>query len=189
MTEYCQNDPRWKDRKIANTKLTMGHYGCYISAIAYFTGKTPGEVLGILNRNKCFTLKGLLDNQQSAKVLGMTYHYLDVNPGAPCVCETNHYKPTGVPQHFFVWLNDGEGNILDPLDGEIKKCRYKIVSYRLWVPTSPEFRAVNVNYTPELMAKKQKYCFSMGLVCSNCKNSWCKEAQEKLKNGGELVGK
>ncbi len=179
MITYWQKDPQWKDLTIGDTKLTLEKYGCYICAIAFMKGQSPDVVLEILNRNHCFTISGKLDNYQAAKALGMTYNYMTVNPDHACVVETNQFKGNGYPQHFFVWLNDGEGNIMDPLDGEIKKCQYNMVSYRIWEPTPPEFRSVIDNYTPEQMEKKKTYCYSIGITCSTCNNNWCKNHKTK----------
>lgn len=131
MLSFSQKDERWKDLKIGLTNNTLEKYGCYIVSLAMYTEKPPYILLDILNTNSCFVEGGLLLNTKAAAILNMTYKYSLDKPDFDCIAETNHYRSSGYPQHFFVLLKDGK--IIDPLDGETKENPYHIVSYRLWI--------------------------------------------------------
>jgi hypothetical protein len=128
---YKQSDSKWGYLTIGKSKLTLTKDGCYICSLAMLDGRTPDIILGILNRNNAFRSDGALLNDIAAKLLNRTYKYSTNNPNKICICETNHFKNEGYPQHFFVWLNDGN-KINDPLDGKIKNNIYNVVSYRLF---------------------------------------------------------
>ena len=108
----------------------MKSSGCYVCSISMLLRKIPSIVLEILNKNDCFTSEGALLNDKAANVLGMIYSKVYENPNKVCIAETDSNAQYGVPQHFFVWLNNGY--IVDPLDGLIKLNKYHVVSYRLW---------------------------------------------------------
>lgn len=130
MIPYSQKNKKWANRKMGDTHCRMKRYGCFVTALAIVDGRTPDKVLDILNRSNCFTSEGELLSETAAKVLGLEYHGVEEEyPGRACIAETADYANVGVPQHFFVWI--GNGNIIDPLDGKIKKECYNVVTYRL----------------------------------------------------------
>jgi len=136
MRNWCQKDGRWKDLKIGNTDLTMENYGCLITSLAILDGRTPKEILEILNRSSAFNDKGMLYSDIASKALGFSYKGKHKeSPKYECVAETNHWAYLRIPQHFFVWNPDG--TIVDPLDGQMKTNNYEVVSYRLFKKKSP----------------------------------------------------
>lgn len=88
--------------------------------------------------NKQFIQDGVYQNgcmisdDLAAKSLGVEFDGRTTTmPTFMCIAETDNYKSSGVPQHFFVWL--GQGNmIMDPLTGTIKTNNYHIISFRLF---------------------------------------------------------
>ena len=150
---YSQKDKRWKRLKIEPAGLMLKKYGCYVVSIAMVLEKTPDIVLDILNKNKCFTDKGLLLNEKAAQVLDLNYFGVSKIPpkNKPCITETNYFESNGIPQHFFVYLGSAADNlvvkIIDPLSGEEKDNPYHIVSYRLWEKPAP--------LPPDVVEKKE----------------------------------
>lgn len=126
MINWAQTDSRWASLGMGNT---LGKSGCYVVSLSMILGKTPDNILHILNANDCFN-NGALLNDKAAKVLGLTYKWLppDAVVSYPIIAETNHYADKGFPQHFYVLLSDG--NIVDPLTGLTTPNPYNVVSYR-----------------------------------------------------------
>lgn len=132
---YSQKDPRWKDRTINYTKLTMKNYGCFIVSLAILDGRSPDLVLTILTAKNCFTPQGLLISKKAAEALDIEYDGIagsEDKPNHICIAETHQFRWMGYAQHFFVWKPDGY--IIDPLDGKEKMNRYRVASYRLFYP-------------------------------------------------------
>ena len=135
VVSYSQIDKKWANKFIGNTNLTFKKYACFITSIAMLDGRTPLEINKILTDGKAINKDGLLFPAKAADLLGMTYSYKKSNDVFPCICETNHYRKLGIPQHFFTML-DGI-KIIDPLGGIKINNPYKIVSYRLFTKDVP----------------------------------------------------
>jgi len=117
---------------MGNSNTTIGRSGCFITSLAMFCGKTPNVVNSLLTKGGGYSSGGLLNSDKAAAILGLPYHgRTGIKQSTLCIAETDHFAPK-VPQHFFVWL--GDGNIIDSLDGKKKKNPYHIVSYRLFQP-------------------------------------------------------
>jgi len=133
LTAFNQKDERWKDLKISGTDLTLEKAGCLIVSLSMLDGRTPDMILNLLNKANAFTDKGKLYWMVAAKVLNFIFdgiaNKLPSITYLPVICETDHFKDRGYPQHFFVLL-DGK-LCLDPLDSLEKDNPYNIVSYRL----------------------------------------------------------
>lgn len=127
-----QKDARWRNKFIGNTRLTIGKYGCLITALAILTWQRPDELNAKLTRNNCYNRKGELDCAQAAKTLSMSYEYTNIPPEIDCIFETNYYRAYGFPQHFAVWLFGPKKCILNPLTGKLQQNTYPIVSYRVF---------------------------------------------------------
>ena len=139
MFAYSQKDRKWRDLIIGGTGcLKMKDCGCYIVAISCLLELRPDKVLGILNRNNCFTFEGELINDIAAKALGCDYQYTTVNPGVDCIGETDHWQSKGVPQHFFA-IYGNSMKIIDPLNGVVKSNPYKVVSYRIFTKKEAKY--------------------------------------------------
>jgi lysozyme len=126
---YSQKDPRWANEKLGTCNDTIGKSGCKVACLASFAGITPSEA----NKRIPYQSGCLTEDVSAAKALGLEFNgRVTVKPSYECIAETDHYKPNGVPQHFFILLADG--TIADPLDldPKPKKNPYKIVSYRLF---------------------------------------------------------
>lgn len=131
MKNYSQKDKRWAKLLIGSTNLSMKYFGCFVVALSIIDGRTPAEVLNILNRNNAFNSNGMLISEVAAKALGLSYDGYTTQPQKmDCIAETDHFKKDGFEQHFFVLLKSGK--IIDPLDGRTKDNPYNIVSYRLF---------------------------------------------------------
>ena len=132
MRYFSQKHRDWANMTLGELpNNTMKSIGCYVTSICMLVERSPDLVLPVLNEAECFTDEGALLNEKAAQVLDMVYSKVFENPHKRCICETNYYAKLGYPQHFFVWLNQGQF-ICDPLDGIIKINKYSIVSYRLW---------------------------------------------------------
>lgn len=128
MTLYSQKDPRWANTRLGSSRLTIGGYGCAITALGILAGKTPLEVNQILLDGGGFAQGNLVIWGKAAELLGLPFDPTTSSEKfRPCLIETDHFAP-GTPQHFAVLLPSGK--IADPLDGKIKVNYYRIKSYR-----------------------------------------------------------
>lgn len=132
MLAQSQKDPRWATRTIGNTKLSMGGYGCLITALGNYLEKRPDDVNATLTRGHCFNIQGELDLNLVAPIYGLTYKKLaetNTPPDLACIAETNNFSKEGFPKHFFIWLGK---YIIDSLDGKVKLNGYHVVSWRVF---------------------------------------------------------
>lgn len=111
---------------------TFGSSGCKLVSLSSMYDLDPVAI------NKQFIKDGVYQNgcmisdELAAKSLGVEFGGRTTTmPTFMCIAETDNYKSSGVPQHFFVWI--GQGNmIMDPLTGTIKTNNYHIISWRLF---------------------------------------------------------
>jgi hypothetical protein len=122
---------------------------------------TPPEVNSILKDHQGYAKGCLVIFDRAATLLGL------ISEGRgktvkryPCIAWTDNFASKGVPQHFFVCLNDTD--ILDPLSGTQKKNPYHIVEYVNIYPKEDTLSAAEQaelaqlrNVKNELMAGKQ----------------------------------
>lgn len=95
------------------------------------SGKTPPEVNSILKNGGGYYNGCMMNSTKASQLLGIQYDgRTNSKPNFTCIAETNHYKSSGYPQHFFVLFPDGKINC--PILGERIKNPYNIVSYRLF---------------------------------------------------------
>lgn len=133
MTPLSQKNPVWKGEKLGECNETIGSGGCFITSLAILADKTPSEVNQILKDNGGYSNGCLLNSDKASQLLGLEYNGITKEyQNSVCIAETDHYKISGVPQHFFVWL--GNGRIIDPLFGVEMENKYKIISFRLFKP-------------------------------------------------------
>lgn len=131
MNQYSQADKRWAQIKIDHSTNSIGGYGCFITCLGMLVSITPDQVNVILTNGGGLTSGGLVISDKSAQLLGLNYAgKTGTYQSSICIAETDHFQATAHTQHFVVWL--GDGNIIDPLDGKLKKNIYNIVSYRLF---------------------------------------------------------
>ena len=145
-----QKDARWKSTRLGNCKDTIGSSGCLITSLTNLAKElgvsdvTPSWLNAWLLQHAGYSNGCLLISPKGAEGVGIVFkEKTKIDPKHICICETDHYKSKGVPQHFFVY---SDKMILDPLDlkPEWKKNPYKIVSYRIFtvkatkVPLSQE---------------------------------------------------
>jgi len=142
MQYYSQHDSHYRNITIGNTPYKIGSYGCLIVSLAMLDSRPPNVVNALLTAHECFTAEGYLISECAAKALSMDYRgktgYWQTGV---CIAETDFFKSKGYPQHFFVWLGNGE--IIDPIDGEQKVNPYPIVSFRLFVEKTNQEDEVN----------------------------------------------
>ena len=94
--------------------------------------RDPSITNAILTASDCINSQGMMISECAAKSLGLGYAGKTTSPpNFPCIAETDFYKNKGYPQHFFVYLPNGE--IHDPLLSYGPTVNnYPIVSYRLF---------------------------------------------------------
>lgn len=146
---YSQNDPRWKYKKLGNSKVsTIGRYGCFVTSLAMMDGRRPDIINNILKTAGCFTGRygDLLNSEKAAKTLGFKYYgrEYDINKmpkWTPNIKEVDFSPRRGKQQHFVLRVEiNGKRKIVDPIDGSIKPInhyqkksgRTGFVSYRLF---------------------------------------------------------
>jgi len=141
MIIYSQVDPKWKDLKIGNTKMTIGSEGCYLTCISMIAGQTPDVVNNILTRHGGYNIQGLILNDRAAQLLKMTYKlhttpYVVSPSSFPIICETNHYWKLSYPQHFYILVD--KSTRIDPLDKQPKPepNTYNQVSFREFIKSA-----------------------------------------------------
>ena len=129
MNLYSQRDPAYKDRLLPKSNLTMGNYGCYVTAISILGQVHPTSLL--INDN--FANGGLLYSSRAAKTAGMEYVRSSSKPSGWCIGVTDHYASNGFPTHFFV-VNEELGLQIDPLEEKpaIEPLTYDCTQYRLF---------------------------------------------------------
>lgn len=141
---YSQKDPRWKDEKLGTCKDTLGQSSCFITSLCNLalnlntSDKTPSELNKWLIKKGGYSNGCLLNSVKGAEGVGLVLkEKTKIDPKHICICETDHYKAKGVPQHFFVY---SDKMVLDSLDlkPEWKKNPYKIVSYRVFTVKAPK---------------------------------------------------
>lgn len=130
--------------RLGSCKDTIAQSGCFITSLCNLalnlntSDKTPSELNKWLIKNGGYSDGCLLNSAKGAEGVGLVSKgRTGINPEHICICETDHWKSKGVPQHFFVYL---DGAILDPLDlnPTWKKNPYKIVSYRVFTVKAPQ---------------------------------------------------
>lgn len=143
LTLYKQSDPKWGGLFIS-PGVTMAESGCYITSLAMIDGRTPEQVLYNLKQWGAFDNNGLMYSGKAAEALGFIYSKIERDkkgnlsiPNKICIAETNHFANKGIPQHFFVWLDENTTSdsiplIADPIDGKIKTNPYNLVSFRVF---------------------------------------------------------
>lgn len=146
MINFSQNDPLWKNKRLGKARDTFGRSGCFVTSLSMLANVEPERTNALFVMNGIYTAGCLIGNpQKAADVLNIKYFgkaFDKEPPFYPCIAETNYYAPK-VPQHFFVYL--GNGQIIDPIDGRQKMNKYPIVSWRLFQQKEPLNEPVNNN--------------------------------------------
>lgn len=175
MKHYSQKDTRWAAHRLGTCVDTLAQSGCYITALAMLRGIQPDEVNDLLRDNGGYDKGCLLNSERSSKLLGLKYDGKTTEkPDMVCIAETDHYKSKKVPQHFFVYLPLGVGEMMiDPLDRPdeiaLKPLKYKVKTYRLfheyklpgvgdwWGGEFPEELATRKDAIGNALAQFEKY--------------------------------
>ena len=130
--------------RLGSCKDSIAQSGCFITSLCNLalnlntSKKTPSELNKWLIKNGGYSNGCLLNSAKGAEGVGLVSKgRTGINPEHICICETDHWKSKGVPQHFFVY---SDGQALDPLDldPQWKKNPYKIVSYRVFTVKAPK---------------------------------------------------
>lgn len=132
---FSQTDKRWASKKLGNSSLSIGGYGCAITAIAnlhnhlYGTAITPAEMNDSLKKVKAFSgamvdwtrvplaypkLKFVSRDRNYNNVLVSAWIY--IFPRVPVIGQV--WVNAKWPSHFFLMI--GGGKIVDSIDGKIK---------------------------------------------------------------------
>lgn len=129
---YSQRDPRWADKNLPKSTLTLKGYGCYISSLCMLAQSlTPSE---LADHQECFVNGGLADTNAICRVLGITYLGKSATPAkeGACIAVTDKYAKSGIPTHFYVKLANGQR--VDPYDltPVPETDDFNIIEYRLF---------------------------------------------------------
>lgn len=142
ITPLSQNDSRWKNEKLGNSNLTIGNYGCFITAYAMLSDKTPSEINDLFKKNNLFSGASVKKDYNKIKELlnldfdGESYDgYL--KPTYHTIKEVDFSPAPGKQQHFVIRIYDpydpNGGYIVDTWDGQKKDLYiYPFTSYRLF---------------------------------------------------------
>jgi len=134
MQYLSQRDPRWAQEKLGTCNTTFIGNGCFLVSLGMLFGIDP-RTLNKLLIDQCGYFQGCnIDAPRVAKIAG--YSYKKLSPSElyktefPLIGETDHYRSSGVPQHFFVLLSPTQ--IIDPLDlvPAPKRNPYNLISLR-----------------------------------------------------------
>lgn len=129
---YSQIDPDYKDEMLANSPLTIGSHGCYLTCIANLGNTTPKLLMEEGMKKNGFQ-GALLVSGVLANICGMNYEgATQSKPNNVCVAVTNDNAHLGIPTHFVILLPDG--HIIDPLTHPCKPTenKYNFFQYRLF---------------------------------------------------------
>lgn len=134
ITPYSQKNPTWANLTYYGN-YTFKNYGCFVVSLSMLIDKEPPATADILKNNGCFDSKGYLISECASSALGIEYNgKSNTRPDYDCICETDFYKGSGYPQHFFVLLKNGM--IIDPLiQPALETTNHyenNIISYRLF---------------------------------------------------------
>jgi hypothetical protein len=128
MEYLSQRDRRWKNLTLGGCTDTIAQSGCVITCLAMLCGSTPDVINSTLIKENGYEYGCVVDWVPACKILGLEWSDDLSHPTHfPTIAWTDHWKPK-VPQHFFIDLGNGE--IIDPLDGLKKKNPYNIKGYR-----------------------------------------------------------
>lgn len=154
MNYFSQKDKRWSGKKLGTCNTTIGTSGCFITSLAMLDGRTPDVINDLLKNNGGYSGGCNLLSDKAAQILGLQYLGKTIyKPGFTCIAETDHYKSSGFPQHFFIIFPDGHIN--DPLSQENISNPYHIVSYRQFKEKvdSSQNSAQNIDMVPKELLK------------------------------------
>lgn len=147
MMYYSQLDPAWKFKKLPNSNLTVGDYGCYLCSMATLAQRnTPGNLLVPSNY---FAPGGLIITSPLATFLGMFYvGSSTVAPKGWCIGRTDKYAGLGFPTHFLP-VNVDTNEMIDPLKypAKVEPLTYKINQYRIFTGVDLKTPAAPPSYT------------------------------------------
>lgn len=147
--------------RLGSCKDTIAQSGCFITSLCNLalnlntSKKTPPELNKWLIKNGGYSDGCLLNSAKGAEGVGLVSKgRTGINPEHICICETDHWKSKGVPQHFFVY---SDGQVIDPLDKEPtwKKNQYKIVSYRVFTVKAPQVPKEEKNPAETILDTKE----------------------------------
>lgn len=171
--------------KLGTCADSIAQSGCFLTSFCSLLGILQVADISPEDFNKkAFPNGGCLANAQFwADLYRLTYRKTAEAPKQVCIAETDHYKPKGVPQHFFVW--SPEGSIIDPLDVKPawKKNPYRIVSYRIFNTTLNSTATVPITIQSSTMNKDfvQAVSYLTGKdYGDNLNDSEQKDAAERL---------
>jgi hypothetical protein len=124
MEPLSQRDPRWANKKLGTSNVTIGGYGCFITSIAYVIGTTPDVV-----NERMKAVKGYQDGNLviwskipeafpgiTISHLLQTYNNDVVKANLPALITVNG-APIGSPLHMVVYV--GNGLCMDPWVGKL----------------------------------------------------------------------
>ena len=132
MEHYSQKTNAWSNECMGHSQEKIGPSGCFLTSLGMLSDRDPSITNAILTASDCINSQGMMISECAAKSLGLGYAGKTTSPpNFPCIAETDFYKNKGYPQHFFVYLPNGE--IHDPLLSYGPTVNnYPIVSYRLF---------------------------------------------------------
>lgn len=142
ITPLSQRDPRWKNKKLGTSNVTIGNYGCFITSIAMVLGTTPDIVNNTLKDNGGYYKGNLVIWQKVVELFGgdmpvvlapydNTVAKSYVDRGVPVMVIVDG-APIGASMHMVVYI--GNGKMIDPWTGTIEPTgKYKALKMIVYV--------------------------------------------------------
>ena len=157
MLYYSQNDPRWKNKFLGKTKLTVGGWGCFFCDLCTLYQVDPLEML---KHTELWDNNGNIDSNAFAKLCGGVALPPSKTPvKGISIGITNKYAPQS-PTHFVVVDMDADKEI-DPLDfpAVVEKRTYNFYEYR-------QFTNIKLVITSTWQEEAQKFAIDNGIITS-----------------------
>jgi hypothetical protein len=187
MTPISQKSPGIKGNELGTCpNETFGSSGCKLISLASMYDLDPVELNQQFIKDGAYVNGCMLDDTLAAKSLGVEFDGKTTTmPTFMCIAETDNYASSGYPQHFFVWI--GQGNqIMDPITGTIKTNNYHIVSFRLFKENTMGFSDENMRSIVDATLRQQR-TIGLGKVDEVGLKADVDSAMAKIKTGNVTI--
>jgi hypothetical protein len=130
---------------LGSCRDTIKQSGCFLTSLCnlnlylkFYKIVNPSELNDVFTHNNIWVQGCLISGPKIASFFKLEY-LKKTNSDMLCICETDHFKKVGVPQHFFLY-NPEKKERVDPLDldPQWEPNNYNIISYRIFKTMQPE---------------------------------------------------
>ena len=137
LVSYRQDDDRWKDYKLGDSKYTMKSSGCITTCISSAISESdnplnPGELVKLLSSNNVYDNEGNMQWAKLAEIPGFhaaVFDEVDEKYINECLAQNRYpivkvHRKSLVSYHHFILIigaEDGEYVCMDPLKDELTK--------------------------------------------------------------------